>query len=241
MPKTLKAEGSGALIANCDGNEIVELADDLLKLLSVKGINESDINQMATEWSKFIVENYKSLTLEEIFLAHEMAVKGDLRNEKGDVVEVFQRLDNVQSGKVLRAYINFKINDHPHQSAKQNLKKLSEITHQPDLKKIDDEYLKMVLSEIESGKEFRSIQAQFLYDDFKDEIKITQEEKQSLYDKEKASYSAEINAKKKEKRNDRQMMHHIEKVKDSKKIINDRCKSILVCKHLVEKYKLKIK
>lgn len=233
-------EVNGTRVSESSPNQFFDLVNRILRLLGVK--NDESQKEFTAEWIRFVAENYKNVTLEEIYESFQMAIKGDLRNEKGETITLYQKLDNISTGKVIKSYLDLKKEDVQYNSAKNKiiqeyLNPKKELTSE-DLNNINDEYLKMIISEIKIGKDPREIEAWLLYDDYKDEINTPIEEKRMLFQQEKNLYNAEIKAKLNINRLDKQIKNHLDKIKDSNKIINDRCKSLIVCNYLKEKYKI---
>lgn len=240
FPKKLRLEVNGTRVSESNPNQFFDLVNRILRLLGVK--NDDSQKEFTAEWIRFVAENYKNVTLEEIYESFQMAIKGDLRNESGEIITMYQKLDNISTGKVIKAYLELKKQDVQYNSAKtklvqEYLNPKKELTKE-DLTQINDEYFQMIISEIKLGKDPREIEAWLLYDDYKQEINTPIEEKRMLFEQEKKLYNAEIKAKMNTNRLDKQLKNHLNKIKDSNKIINDRCKSLIICNYLKEKYNL---
>lgn len=79
-------------------------------LLDLLGVGDASNINHHNELGRFINENYLNWTFQEIKLAFEMYVKGDLTTDKNDL-KVFQTLNSVVFGRVMKAYREIKMNE----------------------------------------------------------------------------------------------------------------------------------
>jgi len=122
LPKMLKMELLGVSFHTCSVNAKNSLANQLLKLLGVS--QKEGTKDFVDEFILFVNSNFKNLTPEEIYYAYEKAITGELRDFKNEIILIYQKLDNVQTGRVLSAYLEHKRKCEVTQRAKEKLKKI---------------------------------------------------------------------------------------------------------------------
>lgn len=143
------------------------------------------------------------LTTEEIIKAYKLALKKELSNSKGDIINVYPNLDLIQCGEILSAYQRYKMESLQHtigiSKIKKYLEEQKEAKSPEELQKERQErFNNLVKLVIEHDGDFSNREfsiASFFYDDFKDKMpEISKEEKQRILI---AKQQIEINKEKK--------------------------------------------
>lgn len=135
--------------------EVVSENGLINKICRLFGVS-SEVASLETqkEWTQWILTSpFKTLTEKEILNAHKMAINGELLDEDQKHFKIFPMLTPIQSGAILRQYVEFKRNNEVYWKAKQNLKKLAEPKKtQQELEKEKEEnfntYCNIIFNEI---------------------------------------------------------------------------------------------
>lgn len=222
-----------------------------MRLLGIirKPENHKIIDEMNDQFLFFVNRNFSNLYLYEILSAFDKAICGELLDHKGNRFEIFPRLDNIVTGKILSRWKEQKNNNQPYHLAKSKLL-IDNKLKQDDAEIIelnDKNYFNEIISALYSGAEPRYIGAEFLYNDLVNEYiypiskELPLEEQKLLKSKyiqeqnilykreEKIFYS-------KRKKGILENLRKIERDESDKTIIRSYCRSIKVCEYLKEKY-----
>ncbi len=210
----------------------LSLIDWLLNLL---GVNEKEgsIDHHAVAFN-FVNENLNNYTYQEIKLAFNMFVSGQLTDEQGKPLLIAQQLNAVVIGKVMKAYQDLKVqNLDSYYRAKKKL--LSPPPTEPtpeERKEIRRQFLKNVFDDIKNTGYYDY--AWLIYDDLsaQNKILVGDSRKKEMYAQQLEKYTQEL----KSGGFKRGVLRKIEKIKSSDRntIIVNRCKNILVAEYLEE-------
>lgn len=183
----LQMEISQVNINNAPAETKLNLADDVMRLLQVRERNAD----MSKDWLLFISTSNFKITAGEIYLAFKMALSREILDSNGKEIDLFPELSNNTTGKVISAYLKYKMDNLIYQNAKDNLKLLNkpvkEIT-EIEIKGIREDFLKTIFDEITSNG--FSTDAHHLFCDLENsgKLKISVEEKKKLYDQQLKIY-----------------------------------------------------
>lgn len=168
LPTELKAEVNGKKVKCATESDWKKLINNMMYLLSVKDIQ--DQNTIDT-WVMFVAEKYKNFTLDEILIAHTKAVAQELIDYKGEVLTVYQKLEPIQTGKIMSLYQKWKQSNHAFLNAKQKLIGILQAETEPiiDKEKLRQESVYYLYKDlVEMGTSNIST---LYYDELKDRLK----------------------------------------------------------------------
>jgi len=177
----LQMEISQVCISQLPAEKKMDLADDVMRLLQVREKNK----EMTKDWLLFISTSNVKFTPGEIYLAFKMALSREILDSKGNEIDLFPELSNNATGKVIAAYLRFKNENDSYQKAKEKLKSLTtpktEIS-ETEIKKLKEDFLKMVFDEIVSNGYCSDAHHLFLELEKSGKLNISIEEKKKLYE-----------------------------------------------------------
>lgn len=212
-----------------------KLTNDLMRLLQVREKNED----MAKDWLLFLIgSRFNRLRPGEIYEAFRMAMARELLDEKGNEINLLPELSNNTTGKVLTAYVKWKIQNDNYQLAKNKLKALSAKTEPTEEEKmqIREEFLRSIFEDIKEKK--ASMDAWLIYADLEPKIMIPVSVKKRLYRLQENRYLVELKI---DVDNQGKRPHHVQLYNEmlQKKqtgklntIVQNRCRSIAVSHYL---------
>lgn len=195
--------------AGIEGRELV--ARRIISMLNVRFEKGSSVLEDGNEISNedLAISEFKSfirdydLTTEEIIKAYKLALRKELSNSKGEIINVYPNLDLIQCGEILSSYLRYKRESVEHTIGLSKIKKYLEEqkeTKTPEelQKERQERFNNLVKMVIEHTGDFSNREfsiASFFYDDFKDKMpEISKEEKQRILI---AKQQIEINKEKK--------------------------------------------
>lgn len=226
-------------IKELEKNEVRSyLTDTFIKDIALKGITKENFPDkiILNDVYDMIFRNYSFLSPIEIDLALKMERYGELEDEKGEKIKHFHFYGTEYVVEILKRYVNWRLN-----KAKQYdlSRKINQIEVKPDFNKIDEDYLKLILSEIKKGKDFRYINAHLLYKNIPKEFKLSEKDALKLFNSEKKKYESEF-YKKRDKEKDRIYLKKLEVnfKKGFDQILKERCRNIVTCEYLVKQHNL---
>lgn len=213
-----------------------KLATDIMRLLQVREHNE----EMAKDWLLFFTTTprYNQLRPGEIYQAHKMAMSRELYDADEKQFNLIPDLSINTSAKILEAYIKYKKNNPELAKATEELLKLNAPSgpSPEEIEKTREEFLKMIFEDVKSGK--IPEEAWLLYDDVKDKLTFTEEQRENIYRNQEHLYIQELKREKAANPRNRSVLESLEnalRIKESKKyngVVGKRCKSIVVCDYL---------
>jgi hypothetical protein len=245
----LRLEISQASINKCSVETKTKLTDDLFRLLQVREKNKD----MAKDWLLFLTTSkFNKITPGEIYMAFKMAMSRELVDKKGNEIDMLPELSNNTTGKVLEAYLRYKLEDSAYGLAKDKLKQLAlpdfQEPSEEQKQRIRDEFLMNVFISLStiSNKKWRKsnpeqlmycTDAWLLYTDVQDRLQITDACKKRLYKWQNSKHMKELErevASSGNKAYHRQLLESYQKSKDLNKsaVIQNRCRSIVVSNYL---------
>jgi hypothetical protein len=212
------------------------LINYLITILNIKVSNEDEAKDLQIQMlvvSDFLKTKFGNLTIPEIKEAFKMYAAREFSK-----IKVFRILDCISIGEVLQAYIEFR-NDslRTYTSQKQILlSALPEKTFE-EKKEIRLKFIEMLYEEIKKDKFSNS--AWLLYDEFYNsgKIKITDQKKKEIYNKQLLVYATEqrIEIAKKSTILSKSLLEDLnKKIKSGSpiQIVKNKCKNIIVCDYL---------
>lgn len=206
-----------------------------MRLLQVRERNEG----MAKDWLLFLATSkFNKLSAGEIYNAFKLAMSRELKDSKGNEFELLPELSNNTSAKVLQAYIDSKVINLEYQKAKSSLKtKIEEVTDQ-EVKERREKFIELVFEDIQDKG--ISPDAWILFDELEKagKIDVSVEDKKKLYSEQLNNYLNELKQDYNKNLGNEKFRHSLDyllgQIKDGKKnrVVQNRCRSILVCDYL---------
>lgn len=231
----LKLEISQASIKDAPVETKAKLTNDLMRLLQVRERNEG----MAKDWLLYLATSkFNKLTAGEIYNAFKLAMSRELKDSKGNEFELLPELSNNTTSKILQAYMDSKIINLDYQKAKSSLKKVVDEVTPELIKERRDKFLELLFDEIqEKGV---SADAWILFEELEEsgKIKSSIEDKKRLYSQQEVIYLSELRKDYEKNIGVEKFKHSLEflvgQIKDGKKnrVVQNRCRSIMVCEYL---------
>lgn len=219
-----------------NNSEIDALINYLLTILNIKVSNENEAKDLQIQMlvvSDFLKSKFGFLTVEEIKEAFKMFVAREFPE-----IKVFRILDCVAIGEVLQSYTNFR-----NESLRTYIDKKQVLLSAPppktdeEKKQIRLRFIEMLYEEIKKDK--FSDSAWLLYDELYNsgKIKITDEEKIELYNKQLLVFATEQRTEiaKKSAITHKSLLQGLnDKIQSCKPIqlVKNKCKNIIVCDYL---------
>lgn len=221
--------------------DIDGLINYLITILNIKVSSQEEANDLKIQMlvvSDFLKSKFGYLTIPEIKEAFKMYVAREFPE-----IKVFRILDCPSIGEVLKSYTEFRNESlRIYEQKKKLINSPPQIVSMEDKKKIRDSFIDLVFEELQTSEYYDS--AWLLYDDLylSGKIKITDEEKINLYKAEYQKYLSEKRVQISKKggvfstllKNE---LTELSKNMNNIKIVQNRCKSILVCGILKPKSK----
>ncbi len=228
--QVLKESYQNLRIKELDKQEVTAYISRIItKDISLKNIPENNFpSQLVTnDIKKMIMTKYSVLTPVEIELALEMERYGEFEKKS----EHYQFYGTEYIAEILKKYCAWKFkkaNEH-------NLSRAPErqIEVKPDLEKIEQEFLKTILSEIKANKKFRYIECYLLLKDVPNRFKPTKKQYELLF-KQESDFLKLQNDKKNNDENDK---IRLKKIIQNQKLsfevlVKQRVYNIIVCNWL---------
>ena len=213
-----------------------KLASDVMRLLQVREHNEA----MAKDWLLFFstTPRYSQLRPGEVYQAHKMAMSRELYDADEKQFNLIPELSINTSAKILEAYIKYKKHNPELSKAKEHLLKLNAPSgpSPEQIQKTREDFLKMIFEDLKGGKVPED--AWLLYDDVKDRLTFTDEQRENIYRNQEHLYIQELKRQKAANPRNRSVAESLEnalRIKESKKyngVVSNRCKSIVVSDYL---------
>ncbi len=219
-----------------NNSETDALINYLLTILNIKVSNENEAKDLQIQMlvvSDFLKSKFGFLTVEEIKEAFKMFVAREFPE-----IKVFRILDCVAIGEVLQSYTNFR-----NESLRTYIDKKQVLLSAPppktdeEKKQIRLKFIEMLYEEIKKDK--FSDSAWLLYDELYNsgKIKITDEEKRELYNKQLLVYATEQRTEiaKKSAITHKSLLQGLnDKIQSGNPIqlVKNKCKNIIVCDYL---------
>lgn len=219
-----------------NNSETDALINYLLTILNIKVSNENEAKDLQIQMlvvSDFLKSKFGFLTVEEIKEAFKMFVAREFPE-----IKVFRILDCVAIGEVLQSYTNFR-----NESLRTYIDKKQVLLSAPppktdeEKKQIRLRFIEMLYEEIKKDK--FSDSAWLLYDELYNsgKIKITDEEKKELYNKQLLVFSTEqrLEISKKPAILHKSLFEDLKKRIQSGnpiEVVKNKCKNIIVCDYL---------
>lgn len=219
-----------------NNSESDALINYLLTILNIKVSNENEAKDLQIQMlvvSDFLKSKFGFLTVEEIKEAFKMFVAREFPD-----IKVFRILDCVAIGEVLQAYTNFR-----NESLRTYIDKKQVLLSAPppktdeEKKQIRLKFIEMLFEEIKKDK--FSDSAWLLYDELYNsgKIKITDEEKFEIYNKQLLVYANEQRTEiaKKSTIISKSLLQDLNKKIQSGnpiKVVKNKCKNIIVSEYL---------
>lgn len=231
----LKLEISQASIKDAPVETKAKLTNDLMRLLQVREKNEG----MAKDWLLFLATSkFNKLTAGEIYNAFKLAMSRELKDAKGKEFELLPELSNNTTSKILQAYLDSKVINLDYQKAKSSLKKVVDEVTPEMIRQRRENFLVLVFEEIQ--EKGISSDAWILFDELEEagKIKVSVEEKKKLYSQQEVIYLSELRKDYEKNIGVEKFKHSLEflvgQIKEGKKnrVVQNRCRSILVCEYL---------
>jgi len=215
--------------------------DFMLDILNIKVLDEEEQNHIDRQLilvADLISNYFSNLTAGEIKEAFKLYVA-----KKFSDVKVFRLIDCVAVGEILNAYIEYRNQSvEPFVNKRQNLLNAPAEKSESEKEKIFNDFVKMIYNEI-LEKEY-SEGAWYLFKKLEENksICVSNEEKSKLYKKELAIYVPTERQRiiKQNPLSGRGLLKDFEKTYEGNKkpvYVQNRCRSILVCKFIKEKIK----
>lgn len=236
----LKLEISQASIKDAPVETKTKLTNDLMRLLQVRDKNAD----MAKDWLLYLATSkFNKLTAGEIYHAFKLAMSRELLDGKGQEFELLPELSNNTTSKVLTAYIEHKKRNYVYQQAKLKLKEPYSEPTEEEKAESHERYLESLYEDlVDSGF---SGYAWLLFEKLESSGKIVVdlETKMKMYREEEEKYFAEAKAEASQNRGNVHLKNTLEFLLDQKKlnkknrVVQNRCRSILVCNYLKEHLK----
>ena len=214
----------------------VFVIDTILKDIALKGIKDDNLpNEIITDdIQKMIITKYSVLTPLEIELALQMERYGEFEEK----TEHFQFYGTEYIAEILKKYTNWK----KIKAVDLNLSRYKESLkpNEVSIDEINKKYLEKILSEIKKGIDYRNIEAYLLYDEIPKESRPTKEYAEKIFNDEKSKLIKEHEFKKTIQKSNLAVRNLTELFnKNFKQMLITRCRNIITCEYLAEKYNLK--
>lgn len=229
-------EISQASIVNCTVETKTKLTNDVMRLLQVRDKNEG----MAKDWLLFLstTPKFNNLAPGQIYEAFKMAMARELLDADGKEINLLPELSINTTSKVLISYFEWKKTNPEYQNAKKALLSLKDLSGPTDEEKLQirNNFLKTVFEDINQKENI--MDAWLLYDDIKDKIIQTNEQKKNIYKQQEFLYLRELKYdadKNKGRRVYAELLANAQNLKSNGKyipVVQNRCKAIMVCEYL---------
>lgn len=195
----------------------------VMALTGIKGILDEAIKR---DISNMMLNFFNQLSIEEVELAFEM----ERYSQFEDKTEHFQEFNSDYVSKILKKYIIWKRNT----STQLNISNAKHEDRQPteeELDAINQEYIKSIYNELNTGIESYKINAHLIYDKIPEKFKPSAAEMWQIFEEQKQIYETEIKSKQiKYSSNKIKLKEIIQNANNSAlRIVQDRCRSIVVC------------
>ena len=234
----LRMEISQASIVNCTVETKTKLTNDVMRLLQVRDKNEG----MAKDWLLFLstTPKFNNLAPGEIYEAFKMAMARELLDADGKEINLLPELSINTTSKVLISYFEWKKTNPEYQDGKKTLLSLNNPSGPTEEQKLQIrlDFLKSVFDDL--NKNGKSTDAWLLYDDIKDKLIQTNEQKKNIYKQQEFLYIRELKydaEKNKGRRSYTELLESAQNMKSNGKyipVVQNRCKAIMVCDYLMQ-------